>query len=336
MRGISLRMEAHPLKTTENCSFQQEPKREREGKWATRRPRRRKGRQEAGNSHAKTARRKKKPRREESQPSTGLVPLDAQHRDGDPNELVERRSTKVQVAVALRQLDQLLAEVETVPDAKLATGLARSVKQMVREANVSSEHLFEASCYCIRAERSLGVVLAKIELAKASPGNQHTGKLDRFLDGTGPKTLEESGIEKKRLFRAQRLATVPPDELEVWFQEQRDRGKLPTLKAARVYAVARRREEDKPQPSDLGDGGKDDPIPVDRETTPLDVVCDAEEHLKMIHSLLRTAFETPDHLLGDSDIGGLEALPRGPRCRPRPTENLVPHARTRSLRAKSR
>jgi len=45
----------------------------------------------------------------------------------------------------------------------------------------------------IRAERRAGSLLSEMEMAKAAPGNQYTGNLDRSADPTGPKTLRELG-----------------------------------------------------------------------------------------------------------------------------------------------
>jgi hypothetical protein len=61
----------------------------------------------------------------------------------------------------------------------------------------------------LRAERKAGQLLKEMEKAKASRGNQYTGKVDRSDDTTGPKTLRELGISKDQSSQWQKLAAVP-------------------------------------------------------------------------------------------------------------------------------
>ncbi len=63
----------------------------------------------------------------------------------------------------------------------------------------------------IRAERRAGELLRDMEKAKGAPGNQHTGKVDRSSDVTGPPPLSDLGISKQQSSNWQRLATVPQE-----------------------------------------------------------------------------------------------------------------------------
>lgn len=64
------------------------------------------------------------------------------------------------------------------------------------------------------AERRAGQLLTEMAKAKASPGNQYTGKVDRSHDTTGPTTLAELGISKDQSSKWQQLAAVPEAEFE--------------------------------------------------------------------------------------------------------------------------
>ena len=71
----------------------------------------------------------------------------------------------------------------------------------------------------LRAERKAGLLLSTMEKAKGAPGNQHTGKLDRSRDETGPKTLSDLGISKNQSHRWQQLAAVPEEQFEAALAE---------------------------------------------------------------------------------------------------------------------
>jgi hypothetical protein len=72
--------------------------------------------------------------------------------------------------------------------------------------NVDAERL--ACEIRLRAERKAGQLLKQMQKAKASAGNQHTGKLDRRPRGGGP-TLAELGVSEKQSRQWQKLADVP-------------------------------------------------------------------------------------------------------------------------------
>jgi len=63
----------------------------------------------------------------------------------------------------------------------------------------------------LRAERRAGQLLAEMEKAKGSPGNQHTGPVER---ADRSKTLPELGISRDQSSQWQKLAKIPEEEFE--------------------------------------------------------------------------------------------------------------------------
>lgn len=96
----------------------------------------------------------------------------------------------------------------------------KEIHDKVRAAEIYAQQAknIEAERLCceirLRAERRAGQLLSIIEKAKASPGNQYTGKMDRACDTTGPKTLADMGISKEQSHSWQRLAAVPEEDFE--------------------------------------------------------------------------------------------------------------------------
>jgi hypothetical protein len=107
-----------------------------------------------------------------------------------------------------------------------AIGAAYEVDEVkeIRDKAVALEHYFRLAknpeperraCEIrLRAERKAGQLQAVAEKAKASPGNQYTGHMDRGTEYTGPKTLAELGITKRQSSDWQKLASVPDDVFE--------------------------------------------------------------------------------------------------------------------------
>jgi hypothetical protein len=87
---------------------------------------------------------------------------------------------------------------------------ASAIEAYSRQAR-NTEAEWQACEIRLRAERKCGQLLAEREKAKASPGNQYTGKLDSPQRGAGPKTLEQLGVSKRQSERWQKLAAVPKD-----------------------------------------------------------------------------------------------------------------------------
>lgn len=63
----------------------------------------------------------------------------------------------------------------------------------------------------LRAERKAGELLARREKAKAAPGNQYTGPVERR---DGSKTLTDLGVTRDQSSRWQQLAKVPAEDFE--------------------------------------------------------------------------------------------------------------------------
>jgi hypothetical protein len=65
----------------------------------------------------------------------------------------------------------------------------------------------------IRTQRILGQLLKESDLAKASKGNQYTGKLDQSDNTTSP-TLQSFGISKDQSSAFQKIAALPEEVFE--------------------------------------------------------------------------------------------------------------------------
>jgi hypothetical protein len=89
----------------------------------------------------------------------------------------------------------------------------------------------------LRAERKVGQLLGETDLPTGSPGNQHTGPLQR---PEGSKTLADLGISYDQSSQWQQLAALPEAEFEDALAESRPstsgiiaRRKRPTTKQRR-------------------------------------------------------------------------------------------------------
>ena len=106
-----------------------------------------------------------------------------------------------------------IAEAHAVDEVKDIRDKALAIEVYARQAkNVENER--RACEIRLRAERKCGQLLAEMEKAKASPGNQYTGKLDRSTNASGPKTLSDLGITYDQSSKWQQLAKVPDDKFE--------------------------------------------------------------------------------------------------------------------------
>ena len=199
---------------------------------------------------------------------------------------------------------RVLSATESVDDAKLTRGMVEAAFEMARSANLSQELLNTISCDRLRAERRLGEILSRIELVKASPGNQYTGKLDRRHDDGGPTTLEELGVDESRSRRSKLLLRIPEAEFESWMAKLCEKGQAPTLKRARAYA--NRLFPPKPsslsgKPSKSNKGKKKngkqprkksspDINPLVPPESPLATVLEGLEHLKIVGEQLEPLY----------------------------------------------
>ena len=133
---------------------------------------------------------------------------------------------------------QAFESASSIPEIKRARGLAKAARDYAESANATRKTLLSAACLFIRAEHKLGTALASTTLAKAAQGNQYTGKktLDRFHDENGPHFLRDLGLNGPASHRAQQLAVLTANELELWLARQCAAGIEPTLIAVRRYA----------------------------------------------------------------------------------------------------
>ncbi len=136
---------------------------------------------------------------------------------------------------------QELAQIETVAETAQFITEAEAAKVCARA--VGDREL--QNRYALRSllgQRHAGKMLAAMELAKASPGNQHTGKLDRGHRDSGP-TLADLGVSGNDSKRWQKLASVP-DETFVAHVEKvaEDCQDLTTAGLLRTWAAAKKAE----------------------------------------------------------------------------------------------
>ena len=106
-----------------------------------------------------------------------------------------------------------IGEAYEVDEVKEIRDRAKALETYFRLAQ-NTENERRACEIRLRAERRAGALLKEVEKAKASSGNQHTGKVDRSPDVTGPKTLADMGITKNQSAQWQKMAGIPEDQFE--------------------------------------------------------------------------------------------------------------------------
>lgn len=119
--------------------------------------------------------------------------------------------------ILLSQASVALEQARTVDEVKDLRDKAEAVKAYARKAKLGHSIVIEASTIKVSAERKLGELLRETELAKSSPGNQHTGKLDSPSDA--PPTLEQLGISKSDSSRLQKIANLPSEVFQDYLAE---------------------------------------------------------------------------------------------------------------------
>jgi site-specific DNA-methyltransferase (adenine-specific) len=98
----------------------------------------------------------------------------------------------------------------------------------------------------IRTQRILGQLLKESDLAKASNGNQYTGKLDRSINSTSPKNLSDFGITKDQSSTFQKIASLPDEIFEAEIATAKDESlKRVELTTSRVLTAAKEYEQQK-------------------------------------------------------------------------------------------
>ena len=115
--------------------------------------------------------------------------------------------------LVLTEASRAIASLRTIDEAKDLRDKAEAVKAYARKARLGREIFVEASIVKARAERRLGEMLRETPLAKATPGNQHTGPA-RGEVADGVCTLESLGLTKSDSSRLQRVASLPQETFE--------------------------------------------------------------------------------------------------------------------------
>jgi N6-adenosine-specific RNA methylase IME4 len=143
-------------------------------------------------------------------------------------------------AARLLHLDharQALVAATRVSEVKQIRDKAAALQQYARQQQYSLEIQNDAAELKLRAERRAGELLREMDKAKAAPGNQYTGTVDRSHDATGPQTLADMGITKTQSSRWQLEASLPADAFESYLAVTRTRGD--ELTTAEVRRLAR-------------------------------------------------------------------------------------------------
>ena len=112
------------------------------------------------------------------------------------------------------EMCRAIAAALSIDEVKDIRDKARAIEMYARQAqNYEAEE--QAKKIRLRAERECGKRLTITreagEMAKGSPGNQHTGPLDRH---EGSKTLSDMGISYDQSSQWQKLAAVPEEMFE--------------------------------------------------------------------------------------------------------------------------
>lgn len=101
------------------------------------------------------------------------------------------RSTEPQQLTRLRQVLNDLVQVRSIDEVKDIRDRAEAIRAYAKKANYGKLIAIQAGAIVLYAERRLGEMLRNLELAKGSPGNQYTGKLNQSHDATGPIRLAD-------------------------------------------------------------------------------------------------------------------------------------------------
>lgn len=150
-------------------------------------------------------------------------------------------SLKPRELVLLSRAQRALAEAQTIDEVKELRNKAEAVKAYAKTARLGTAIVLDAAVLKLRAERKLGQMLESVKLANSAPGNQRTGKVDRFPDVTGPLYLSDLGITKTESHRTKKLAAVSAKAFEQYVSESISAGQEPTstglLRMVRHQAV---------------------------------------------------------------------------------------------------
>jgi N6-adenosine-specific RNA methylase IME4 len=141
--------------------------------------------------------------------------------------------------ILLTNAQRALAKACSVDEVKELRDKAEAVKAYAKKARLGKDIVMEASVIKVRAERKLGEILQSLDLAKASPGNQHSGRRPNPVDGK-PIFLSDLGVTKSDSSRAQQIASLPDSVFERYIAGSVQARREPTT-AAFLRLVKERR-----------------------------------------------------------------------------------------------
>lgn len=138
--------------------------------------------------------------------------------------------------VLLSRAEQALVEASTVDEARDVRDKAAAIIIYAKKAKLGQSMAAEACAVRLRAERRMGELLQATPLAKAAPGNQHTGPVQLSELIPAGRTLRELGITKSDSSRSQRIAAVPSPVFEEYISASLAVDREPT--AAGLFRLA--------------------------------------------------------------------------------------------------
>jgi len=155
-------------------------------------------------------------------------------------------------ALALRENAQAqLAQIKTLESGIDYLNKVKAIEVWAKAEKKDAELQNMIAEQKIRTQRILGQLLKESDLAKASKGNQYTGKLDQSDNTTSP-TLQSFGISKDQSSAFQKIAALPEEvferEIAVAKEESEKRVELTTsrvLFAAKEYEQQKKKEQHK-------------------------------------------------------------------------------------------
>jgi site-specific DNA-methyltransferase (adenine-specific) len=155
-------------------------------------------------------------------------------------------------ALALRENAQAqLAQIKTLESGVDYLNKVKAIEVWAKAEKKDAELQNMIAEQKIRTQRILGQLLKESDLAKASKGNQYTGKLDQSDNTTSP-TLQSFGISKDQSSAFQKIAALPEEvferEIAVAKEESEKRVELTTsrvLFAAKEYEQQKKKEQHK-------------------------------------------------------------------------------------------
>jgi len=157
--------------------------------------------------------------------TNGETSQNGTQKQSDSKTQISVRSPKhPQELVLLSQAYAALSKATTIDEVRLLRDQAESIKAYVRKARLGRKLFIDASIVKIQAERKLGVLLKQMQLAKATPGNQHSSLQTPQSQVNGSIRLDELGITKSDSSRYQQIAAIPDDIFEKYVQAHIDSG----------------------------------------------------------------------------------------------------------------